>query len=207
MEKVDFKKQLKDLYSAKSGTFVEVTVPKFSYLMVDGQGDPNNSQTYANAIQALYSLSYTLKFMSKEELKKDYVVPALEGLWWADDMSDMTNGKKDKWKWTAMIMLPDWITTEMFRRALVEASSHKPEIDFSKVYKDQLREGKCVQTMHIGPYSEEAQTIAKLHQEYLPQHHLRPVGKHHEIYLSDPRRVSPEKLRTIIRQPVGAQAK
>ena len=207
MEKVDFKKQLKDLYSAKSGTFVEVTVPKFNYLMVDGQGDPNNSQTYANAIQALYSLSYTLKFMSKEELKKDYVVPALEGLWWADDMSDMTKGNKDKWKWTAMIMLPDWITTEMFRRALVEANSHKPEIDFAQVYKDQLREGKCVQTMHIGPYSEEAKTIAKLHQEYLPQHHLRPVGKHHEIYLSDPRRVPPEKLRTIIRQPVGAQAK
>ena len=207
MKKLDFKKELKDLYTAKSGSFSEVIVPKLNYLMVDGVGDPNTSVAYANAIRALYSLSYTLKFMSKEELAKDYVVPALEGLWWADDMADMSDSKKDNWKWTAMIMLPDWVTNEMFRRAVVKAGSSKPEIDFSAVYKDQLREGKCIQTMHVGPYSDEAQTISKLHEEYFPQHHLVPVGKHHEIYLSDPRRVASEKLRTIIRQPVGAKGK
>lgn len=203
MDKIDFKAEFKELYRPKAGVFTLVKVPKLNYLMVDGSGDPNTSREYAAAIEALYTLSYTLKFLSKSELGRDYSVPPLEGLWWSRDMKDFEKGKKEEWQWTAMIMVPDWITASIFKSALSTASSRRPEIDFTTVRREALTECLSVQTLFIGPYDEEAPVIAELHNSYLPANNLKENGKHHEIYLSDPRRTVPSKLKTIIRQPVS----
>ena len=203
VEKIDFKVTLKGLYSSRPGTFTQVKVPKLHFLMVDGSGDPNTSKEYASAIEALYTVSYTLKFMSKGELGRDYSVPPLEGLWWSNDMEDFEKGNKDKWLWTAMIMLPDWITPSFFRTGLDSASKRKPEADLTCIRREALAEGLSVQTLFIGPYSEEAPVIAELHHSYLPANGLKENGKHHEIYLSDTRRTASNKLKTIIRQPVS----
>ncbi|MGB7317119.1 MAG: GyrI-like domain-containing protein [Planktotalea sp.] len=139
--------------------------------------------------------------MSKLTLGKDYVVAPLEGLWWADDMSAYTEGRRDEWLWTLMIMQPDWITADMFAQALEKAVEKKgpqpPSLRF-----ESFAEGLSVQILHIGPYSDEGPTLARLHNEYMPEHGLTWNGKHHEIYLSDPRRAAPEKLKTVLRQPV-----
>jgi hypothetical protein len=206
MEKIDFKKEMASLYSPKVGQFTQVKVPKMNFLMVDGKGDPNTSKEYASAIAILYTLSYTLKFMSKNEMAKDYSVPPLEGLWWADDMNDFVKGRKNRWKWTAMIMLPDWISAKHVKEGIRQASSKKPDLDFSLVRRESFAEGLCVQTMFVGPYSEEGPVIKELHSVYLPEHNLMENGNHHEIYLSDPRKVSASKLKTIIRQPVKKKA-
>lgn len=202
MEKIDFRKELTPLYSPKSGEFVTVEVPKMFFLMVDGSGDPNTSKQYATAIELLYTLSYTLKFKSKIELERDYTVPPLEGLWWADDMSDFVKGNKKRWKWTAMIMLPSWISTKQYKESLLAAATKKPDLDFSQVRREAFAEGLSVQTLFIGPYDEEGPVIKDLHTTYLPANGLVENGNHHEIYLSDPRKVAPSKLKTIIRQPV-----
>lgn len=203
MEKIDFKIALRDLYSARAGEFSQVDVPPLTYLMVDGSGDPNASPEYASAIEVLYTVSYTLKFTSKRVLDRDYTVPPLEGLWWSNDMGDFERGDKTKWLWTAMIMLPDWLSAEHFAQGVDSAAAHKPDVDFTRVRRAGLTEGRSVQTLFIGPYSEEAPVISELHRTYLPGHGLRENGKHHEIYLSDPRRTASDKLRTIIRQPVS----
>jgi hypothetical protein len=202
MEKVDFKVLYKDLYQPRRGVFSEVRIPKLTYLMVDGTGDPESSEEYHAAIGILYTLSFTLKFQSKKGLDRDYTVPPLEGLWWAEDIADFANDQRANWKWTAMMLLPSWITPAMMREGVRAASERSPELDFSKVRKESLAEGLCVQTMFVGPYAAEAPVIAELHGTYLPAHGLVPNGKHHEVYLSDPRRVAPDKLKTIIRQPV-----
>jgi len=202
MEKIDFRKEMADLYSPKLGGFVTVKVPKMSFLMVDGAGDPNTSKQYATAIELLYTLSYTLKFKSKIELERDYTVPPLEGLWWADDMSDFVTGNKQRWKWTAMIMLPSWISAQQFKEGVRVAEVKKPELDFSRIRREAFAEGLSVQTLFIGPYAEEGPVIKELHSAYLPANGLVENGRHHEIYLSDPRKVAPSKLKTIIRQPV-----
>ncbi|MCI0575648.1 MAG: GyrI-like domain-containing protein [Chloroflexi bacterium] len=177
--------------------------------MIDGKGDPNTSQEYVAALAALYAVAYTLKFMSKQELGRDYGVPPLEGLWWASDMSvfapDQTD--RDAWQWTMMIMTPEWIRLEQFAGA-VEAARRKkspPELDHVRL--ETFHEGLSVQILHVGPYSVEGPTIARLHGEYLPQHGLVENGKHHEVYLGDPRRTAPEKLKTVLRQPVRIAAK
>ncbi|MEI6843984.1 MAG: GyrI-like domain-containing protein [Actinomycetes bacterium] len=202
MDKVDFRKEFSALYNPKKGQFSQVKVPKLKYFMIDGQGDPNTSKEYVVAIQVLYSLSYTLKFMSKKELDKDYVVAPLEGLWWAKDMKDFQLGKKDNWQWTMMIIIPNWISSKMVKDAILVAKEKKPELDFSKIRVEPLAEGLSVQIMYVGAYKDEAPVIMALHNEYLPQNRLVPNGKHHEIYLGDPRRTEPSKLKTIIRQPV-----
>jgi hypothetical protein len=202
MEKIDFRKEMPTLYSPKVGQVTQVKVPKMNFLMVDGEGDPNTSKDYASAIELLYTLSYTLKFMSKKELGKDYTVPPLEGLWWAEDMNDFVKGNKKRWKWTAMIMLPHWITAKHFGEGKRAAKVKKPEMDFSRIRREAFAEGLSVQTLFIGPYAEEGPVIKELHSTYLPTHGLVENGNHHEIYLSDPRKVAPSKLKTIIRQPV-----
>jgi hypothetical protein len=201
MEKLDFKKQMASLYSPKVGQFTQVKVPKMNFLMVDGAGDPNTSKEYSTAIELLYTISYTLKFMSKKELAQDYTVPPLEGLWWADDMTDFVKGNKKQWKWTAMIMLPSWITVKHFNEAVRTAQGKKPELDFSRIRRESFTEGLSVQTLFIGPYSDEGPVIKELHSSYLPAAGLVENGNHHEIYLSDPRKVVASKLKTIIRQP------
>ena len=202
METVDFKKRYKELYSPKPGTFSQVKVPKMTYLMIDGKGDPRTSVEYQHAIEALYSVSYTLKFTSKKELAKDYTVAPLEGLWWSDDMGNFTAMNTGEWRWTMMIMLPEWIPSKMLKEAVATVALKRPTLDLSGIRREALTEGLCVQTMHVGPYDAEGPTITELHTRYLPDNKLVPNGKHHEIYLSDPRRSAPEKLKTIMRQPV-----
>lgn len=202
MEKVDFKKDLDYLFKPSSKEFAVVSVPPLKYLMVDGEGDPNTSPEYARAIEALYSVSYTLKFMSKNELEQDYVVPPLEGLWWADDMSAFAKGNKGVWKWTAMIMVPDWITKAMVKAAVKAVSQKKENSKLVELRHETLKEGKSVQILHIGPYDKEGPMLLKMHNEFMPANGLTFDGKHHEIYMSDPRKVAPAKLRTVVRQPV-----
>lgn len=202
MEKVDFKKDFDYLFKPSSKEFSIVKVPPLKYLMVDGEGDPNTSPEYVKAIEALYSVSYTLKFMSKNELGRDYVVPPLESLWWADDMSAFVKGKKSVWKWTAMIMVPDWITKPMVKAAMKAVSQKKENPKLAELRQETLKEGKSVQILHIGPYDKEGPMLVKLHTEFMPAKGLIFNGKHHEIYMSDPRKVAPAKLRTVVRQPV-----
>lgn len=202
MEKVDFKKEFDFLFKPSAKEFSVVSVPPLRYLMVDGYGNPGTSADYMAAIEALYGVSYTLKFMSKNDLGKDYVVPPLEGLWWADDMSAFTKGQKDQWKWTAMILVPKWITKPMVKSAIKTVSEKKENTKLLDMRLETLKEGKSIQIMHIGPYDAEGPILKKMHSEYMPANGLVFNGKHHEIYLGDPRKTAPEKLRTVIRQPV-----
>jgi len=199
--KIDFKKELKHLY--KSGKELElVEVPSMQFLMVDGHSAPE-SEEYMQALAALYALAYKLKFASKITLERDYVVPPLEGLWWADDMAAYTSDyNRDNWRWTMMIMTPDWINKAMFSDAIEAVRAGKNPEALDKVRFEKFDEGLSVQIMHLGPYADEAPTIARIHNEFIPENNLVENGHHHEIYLGDPRKVAPEKLRTILRQPV-----
>ena len=201
MEKVDFKKSLKHLYAPNSKDFQVVDVPTMNYLMIDGHGNPNTAQAYKDAVETLYPVAYKLKFMSKAA-GRDYVVPPLSGLWWADDMSSFTDADKDAWHWTMMLMTPDWISAEMFSDVLesVKAAKNPPAIN--KLRLESLSEGRCVQIMHLGSYDEEAPILAQLHEQWLPENGYTEVGKHHEIYLKDPRKTSAANLKTVLRQPV-----
>ncbi|NTV45670.1 MAG: hypothetical protein HGB11_03920 [Chlorobiales bacterium] len=202
MGKIDFKKDLKHLYQPSAKEVVQVEVPSMNYLMIDGEGDPNTSQVYSDALEALFALSYTLKFMvKKSKLAVDYGVMPLEGLWWADDMAVFTAGDMSKWKWTMMIMQPDFVNQEMVDKAITEVKKKKTLPALSKVRFEPLTEGKSAQIMHIGPFSEERPTVEKVHQ-YIDQQGCKPAGKHHEIYLSDIRKTDPNKWKTIIRQPM-----
>lgn len=199
--KTDFKKTL-DAYRARAGEFRIVDVPPLQYLMVDGHGDPNTAPEYADAISALYPVAYQLKFASKRQLGRDYVVMPLEALWWASDLDAFTSARdKSRWDWTTMIMVPDWVTSDMFDAAVASAAQKDRSCSLDKLRLASLHEGRCVQTLHIGPYDDEAEVLARMHQ-FIPGAGLRMTGKHHEIYLSDVRRVEPSKLRTILRQPV-----
>lgn len=201
-EKIDFKKTL-DAYRAKQGEFRVLDVPVMQYLMLDGHGDPN-TPAFAAAAAALYPLAYTLKFASRRRLDRDYVVPPLEGLWWADDMDAFTSSRdKSRWDWTLMLMVPDWISRDLVDDAArdVEAKGAPPRLE--EIRLEALSEGRCVQTLHVGSFDDEAPVLQRLHHEVIPGRGMRMVGRHHEIYLSDPRRVAPERLRTILRQPVA----
>ncbi len=202
MIKTDFKKELKALYRPSAKKFSVVDVPLLQFLMVDGAGDPSTSQAYRDALAALYPVAYGLKFMSKKELERDYTVMPLEGLWWADDMDIFTSTEsKDDWLWTAMIMQPDWINQEMFERAVEQArkKTDSPALDTMRL--ESYHEGLSAQILYFGPYSDEGPTIARLH-SFIAENGCELTGKHHEIYLSDPRRTAPAKLKTMIRQPM-----
>ena len=200
--KVDFRKSL-DSYRAQSGVFRVIDVPSMQYLMVDGHGDPNTSQDYADALAALYPVAYKLKFASKRNFERDYVVPPLEALWWAADMAAFTSARdKSQWQWTAMILTPDWITAQLFADVVAAVAAKDRPASLSKVRLEPLHEGRCVQTLHVGSYDDEAGVLADMHDHFIPEAGLRMSGKHHEIYLNDARRIEPAKLRTILRQPV-----
>ena len=203
MTKVDFKKAL-DGYQAKRGEFRIVEMPEMRYLMVDGQGDPNTSPEYTAALQALYPVAYTLKFASVRELGWDYVVPPLEGLWWADDMSSFTSARdKSRWHWTMMLMVPDWVPPELVAAAVTKVAAKKDApARLHDLRLEALAEGLCVQTLHVGSFDDEAPVLAEMHDEFIPEAGLELTGTHHEVYFSDFRRVAPEKLRTLLRQPV-----
>ncbi|MEV7398454.1 GyrI-like domain-containing protein [Aeromicrobium sp. NPDC092404] len=201
-DKIDFKKSL-DSYRAKQGEFRLVDVPDLQYLMIDGHGDPNSSPEFTGAVEALYPVAYKLKFASKRELGRDYVVPPLEGLWWAEDMESFTTARdKSRWDWTLLLMVPDWIEHDLFASAAQQAAaSGRPGIDDVRL--ESLSEGRCLQTLHVGSFDSEAPVLDRLHHEVVPAEGVRLAGKHHEIYLSDFRKVVPEKQRTILRQPVA----
>lgn len=200
--KVDFKKQLES-YTAPYGRFSLVRVTALSYLMVDGHGDPNTTPAYAQALAALYPLAYAVKFLSKTELGRDYVVMPLEALWWSADMASFTTARdKSRWDWTLLNLVPEWITREHVETARETAAKRTGAGALHSVRLEHHDEGLSVQTLHIGPYDDEAPVLARMHTEFIPAQSLRLAGKHHEIYLSDPRRTAAARLKTILRQPV-----
>lgn len=201
MFKIDLKKQLKSLYGTSASEVRLVEVPPLRYLMIDGQGDPNTSPDYAQAVEALFTVSYVTKFSVKRGPQAiDYAVMPLEGLWWADDFAVFTGGQKDRWKWTMMIHQPDFVPEETLRAALDQAAKKKNLPALPKLRLEAFAEGTCAQVLHIGPFSEEGPTIERLH-AYIHERGAL-AGKHHEIYLSDVRRAAPHKWRTILRQPL-----
>lgn len=202
VEKLDLKKQWKHLYQPPAGEITVVNVPPLTYLMVDGEGDPNKSKAFEQAVEALYSLSYTLKFSLKKSPRAiDYGVMPLEGLWWADDPRVFMQTDKSAWKWTAMILQPEFISRGNVDAAFEEVRKKKNPAALERVRFETLDEGECVQTLYFGPFSEEGPTIQRMH-DAIHAAGKKIHGKHHEIYLSDPRRTVPAKLRTILRQPM-----
>ncbi len=201
MQKIDLKKELKHLYHASSQEVVQVDVPTLKFLMVDGMGDPNTSAEYVEAVEALFSVSYTVKFKVKKELQLcDYAVMPLEGLWWAEDMSVFITGDRSKWAWTMMIMQPDFVADEVIYEGIEEVRRKKKLLAIDRLRLEAFTEGRCAQIMHVGPFSEEGPTIERLHAFIQAESEL--TGKHHEIYLSDVRRADPKNWKTIIRQPM-----
>ena len=202
--KVDFKKTLKNFYRPNSREVVAVDVPEMQFLMIDGIGSPGDSKEYQDALAALYPIAFKTKFLSKAK-SKDYVVPPLEGLWWAENMADFTQGNRENWKWTMMIMQPDWITQDMINEAIKITKEKKSELSelLSNLRLERYLEGQAAQIMHIGPYSEEGPTVQKVH-DFIQKEGGNFDGhshKHHEIYLSDPRKANPATMKTVIRQP------
>jgi len=202
MEKIDHKKILKDLYKPSNKKVVMVDVPKMNFIMIDGKGDPNTSREFQEAVEALFSFSYALKFMIKKgDLGIDYSVMPLEGLWWADTMTDFINGNRDSWKWTLMIMQPEFVDRPLFEQASEQVKAKKKLDALPKLRFDSLNEGRCAQILYIGSYAEEGPIIEMIH-HFIEIEGFKLRGKHHEIYLSDFRRTAPEKLKTILRQPL-----
>ena len=205
MTKQDLKKEYKNLYFPSTKEFIFVEVPDFNFLMIDGKGDPNTAQEYQEAVEALYNVSYTVKFMvKKQKPSQDYVVMPLESLWWADDMNDFIKGNKDAWKWTTMIVQPTQVTKALMKEAIEVVEKKKNPAALSKLRFESFHEALSAQIMYIGPYSDEGPTIEKLHNFFRENGYEFDslIEKHHEIYLSDPRRTSEDKLKTVIRQPV-----
>lgn len=201
MEKLDLKREYKEFYNPSAKTISVVNVPAMNFLMVDGAGDPNVAQAYKDAVEALYAVSYALKFKIKRAQSVDYVVMPLEGLWWVDDMSKFTVLDKAAWKWTMMIMQPEPVTTKLTRQAMDEVAKKKELAALSHVRFEKFTEGRAAQILYFGAYADEGPTIQKIHAHiHSTGHQLH--GKHHEIYLGDPRKTAPAKLKTVIRQPM-----
>lgn len=206
MKKVDLRKDYKAFYSPSVKAAEIVKVPALKFLMVDGKGDPNTSPEYLEAVQALYTTAYTLKFGLKKSEGTDFTVMPLEGLWWAKDMNSFVAGRKDKWQWTMMIALPTFVTAKQVKQAVAQATEKKGLPGLARVRLEKFSEGLAAQIMYWGPYSDEGPTIKALH-EFIAESGYTLSGKHHEIYLGDPRRTAPSKLKTIIRQPIRRETK
>jgi hypothetical protein len=204
MDKRDFKKDDRAFYTGKPGRWDRLTLPEMSFLTIDGQGDPDGP-AYAAALGALYPLAYGIKFACKSD-GADFVVPPLEALWWADDPRAFVAGERAAWRWRVMIRVSDSVTPAALETARMAARRKGREGPFDKVTHIRFAEGDCLQTLHVGPCREEAPVLACLHDEIMPAAGLGFAGPHHEIYLSDPRKAPAEKLRTILRQPVGPRA-
>ena len=200
MAKRDFKKELKHLYGRSNKEFSVVDVPPMNFLMIDGHGDPNDNPAFQEGMEALYGMAYTIKFALKPQ-GIEYVVPPSEGLWWMEDMSEFSLETKDRWQWTLMIMQPDEVTREIVDAAQGELARKKDPPALSRLRYERYHEGLSVQIMYLGAYADEDPTIARMH-EFIRENGYDFNGKHHEIYLGDPRRTAPEKLKTVIRQPV-----
>ena len=197
--RLELRKTMKEFYNPPVGEVVLVDLPPLKYIMVDGEGDPGG-ESFQQAMSALYNTAYTMKFRSKRLLKKDYDMMAPEALWWMNGKIDMN--KRDKWLWTLMILVPDFVTPKMFSEAVAEVRSKKNPPGLKKARLETLDEGMSVQIMHIGPYATEPESIVRM-DSYAREQGYKMVGKHHEIYLGNPRRASPSKLKTVLRHPVA----
>ncbi|WP_322399783.1 GyrI-like domain-containing protein [Massilia luteola] len=202
MPKIDVKKELKHLYHAPAREVVQVDVPALRFLMIDGAGDPNTSPLYAEAVEALFSVSYTAKFIVKKGPSAiDYAVMPLEGLWWSDDMSSFVNDDRSKWQWTMMIHQPSYASDAVLTDAIAQVQRKKGLAAVAALRLESFAEGSCAQTLHIGPFTAEGPTIRRVHDFIETRAAL--AGKHHEIYLSDIRRAAPGRWKTIVRQPMA----
>lgn len=203
MEKLDLKRHLSYLFNPSKDEFSDISVPTMSFVKIDGAGDPNVATTYRQAVEWLYGVSYAIKFSAKNNLNRDYVVPPLEALWWSDDPGTFARREKDRWQWTVMIMAPAFVTNTMFDDAVAKVSTKRNDRPTSLRF-EPYEEGRSLQTLHVGPYDDEGPILRRLHDDVMPALGLTFDGPHHEIYLSDPRRTDPAKLKTILRQPVRA---
>jgi len=201
MDKIDHKSLLKPLYSPSAKEPVFADVPDMNFIMLDGKGNPNASQLYQDTVSALFQLSYAIKFFFKKSQGIDYSVMPLEGLWWVEDMSLFSIEDKDSWLWTMMIMQPEPVVQEQFEQQRQEVIKKKGTTILSNARFENYHEGFSVQMMHIGPYSAEGPNIARMHESARQNGYIN-FGKHHEIYLGDVRKTAPEKLKTVLRQPV-----
>jgi hypothetical protein len=204
MNKIDFKKELKNLYNPSAKEISIVEVPDMNFLMVDGEGSPASHQ-YIASLEAIYPVAYALKFIVKKAQGVDYGVMPLEGLWWLDDMTQFSVERKDEWKWRSMIMQPKYVTEADFKAAIEQVNKKKAPAALDKVRFECFHEGKAAQIMHIGPFSTEAANIQKIHAAIKATGH-ELSGKHHEVYLNNPAKTSarvPEKLKTVLRQPMN----
>ncbi|GAA4878155.1 GyrI-like domain-containing protein [Kitasatospora terrestris] len=202
MAAYDVKREQKELYAPGNTAWAVIDVPEQQFLAVDGTGNPNTAPAYTAAVEALYAVAYTVKFAAKRTGGGDFVVPPLEGLWWAERYEAFTTGAKDSWNWTMLICMPPWIDERTIEDARETALARKKNPAIALVRHLTLHEGPSAQVLHTGSYDDEAPLLHELHHRYLAANGLRPTGRHHEIYLGDPRRTAPEKLRTVLRQPV-----
>jgi hypothetical protein len=199
--KLDLRREYRQLYQPSAKAISEVQVPAFTFLMIDGRGDPNTSADYAAAVEALFAVSYTAKFMVKKAPSgQDYAVMPLEGLWWAEDMTAFQSGDRAKWCWTMMILQPPFVPEAVLRAAMAQAAEKKPLPAIHQLRIEAFEEGHCAQVLHVGPFSAEGPVIERLH-AHIDAHSARR-GKHHEIYLTDIRRAAPARWKTVIRQPM-----
>ena len=195
------REQLKTLYLPPTDDFVFVDVPRMKFFMVDGEGSPDDER-FTEAVGWLWAAVHPIRRIAKERMGKNFVEPPLEGLWWADDLADLVAGIKDKLRWRMMVPTAEWVSDAMLGESVDQAAKKLGEPPES-LRLDHLDEGRSVQIMHVGPYEKAAAALARrLHEEFLPAHELVPNGLHHEIYLTDPRRTAPERMRTVLRQPV-----
>ena len=200
--KIDLKNDRKELYRPGTKDFVELDVPPMTYLAIDGHGDPNTSDEYATALAALYPTAYAVKLGFRARTGDDFVVGPLEGLWSSEDPTAFTARRKHEWDWTMLLPLPDPVGAVDVEQGVATATARKPDLPIDRVRVLELNEGRSLQIMHVGSFDDEAAVLARLHDEVMPARDLTWNGPHHEIYLSDPRRVAPHRLRTILRQPV-----
>jgi hypothetical protein len=201
VQKIDLKRQLANLYNPSARDLTLVDVPAMNFLMIDGMGDPSSSQEYQEAVEALYTLSYSIKFAVRKSQGEDYTVMPLEGLWWADDMMAFQNMERSVWRWSMMIMQPPFVSRDQFEDVLPQVIKKKGCPSLEKACFESFHEGLSLQILHFGPYAAEAPTIVRIHQ-YIAERGYQTNGHHHEIYLGDPRRTVPERLKTVLRQPI-----
>ena len=202
--KMDLRKELKHPYRPPTKEVVEVEVPEMNFLQIDGEGDPNTSEAFREATEAIYSISYALKFAVKKDQGIDFGVMPLEGMWWTEgEKTDLEEIQADRslWKWNLLIMQPEWVTQERFERALASTQKKKNLAALSRIRFESFHEGRAAQVMHVGPFAEERPTIERIDQ-FIQERGLKHRGRHHEIYLNDFRRTAPENLKTIIRYPI-----
>ena len=203
MAAYDLKRERRNLYAPRASAGIHlVDVPEIGFLTIDGHGDPNTSASYADAVTTLFTVAYAIRAVAKEQLGRVHVVAPLEGLWSADDLGAFIRREKDDWDWTMMIAQPTWVDDALFAEGRDRAAlKSPPAVGLMRLQR--ITEGRCAQVLHLGPYDDEGPVLAELHDRWLPEHGLQPTGRHHEIYLSDPRRTPPARLRTVLRQPVA----